>query len=106
MIWEVLDNLMKQPTASYIIVKTKFTKHHIERLSSSQRDRGKWKWIAETTNEGLDRGNRTEEARRSHIDSGDCFPRFYFLDQSLREELRAWCVLRDVEVIDIKAPRF
>ena len=58
----------------YIVVKTQFTEHHIERTNYT--DRGKIKWFAETRLEAFDAMKDNEEARRSHVDGADLFPHF------------------------------
>lgn len=51
---EILKVLLKKQKI-YIIVKTLFTIHHIEKLLGSVRDRGRWKWIAETDMKAFDK---------------------------------------------------
>lgn len=90
----------------YIVVESKFTKHHIEKLMGSCKDRGRWKWIAETNMEAFDTKVDKEEAQRSHIDGGDLFPRVFFKDESLITELFAWFAARDLQVTDITTPKY
>jgi hypothetical protein len=89
----------------YIVIKTKFTTHHIERLSSSVKDRGNWKWIAESECLNVPYGEDLEEFYRSHIDGSDLFPRYYFLDESLIKEFFAWIHARKLTILDISTPK-
>lgn len=86
----------------YIVVKTKFTEHHIERTTYT--DRGKIKWIAETRMEAFDAMRDNEEARTSHIDGGDLFPRLYFHKDSFLKEFFTWLKIRGLTITDITKP--
>lgn len=102
---EILTRMLKAHTARYIVVKTKYTDSHIEVLMGSQKDRGRYKWIAESNNESWDNLNKDPEARRSHIDGGDLFPRVFFLADSLINELFTWIQTRDLTITDIEVPK-
>jgi hypothetical protein len=104
---EVCAHLMKTHTVSYIVIKTKYTTHHLEKLMASQRDRGRWGWIAETNHEAFMemKSGRNEEARKSHIDGGDLFPRLYFLPASFLNEFREWLDVRGLRITNIEAPK-
>lgn len=87
----------------YFVVKTKFTDHHIERTNYT--DRGRWKWIAETNMAAWDAMDKNdEEARRSHIDGGDLFPRLYFNDDCFLKEFNTWLAVRGLDITDIVVP--
>src|SRR5580698_8832537 len=86
----------------YIVVKTKFTIHHIERTNYT--DRGKIKWIGETKMEAFDAMRDNEEARKSHIDGGDLFPRLYFHKDSFLKEFFTWLKIRGLIITDITTP--
>ena len=103
---QILKAILSRQVAAYIVVETKYTTHHIERLMPTAKDRGRYKWIAEMKVEAWDDAERSDEARRSHIDAGDLFPRLYFLDDSLCNELFMWLKMRDLEVINITTPRY
>jgi hypothetical protein len=102
---EILKNLLQ--TQIYIVITTKYTIHHIEKLSPSCKDRGKWKWIAEPIqpnqyeNQQID-----EEARLSHIDQSDLFPRLFFNDFCIMSEILSFLSTRGLNIIDIKCPKF
>jgi hypothetical protein len=87
----------------YIVVKTKFTTHHIERTTYT--DRGKIKWIAETDIDAFDAMSCDEEARQSHIDGGDLFPRLYFHKDSFLKEFFTWLKIRGLTITDITTPQ-
>lgn len=89
----------------YIVIETKYTMLHIERLMGSCSDRGRWKWIGETKIDAYEERPIWEEASRSHIDGGDMFPRLYFLDDSLCNEIFAWLHKRNLEIIDVRMPK-
>ncbi len=103
--YAVLKSLMAAFSARYIVVKTKYTTHHIERLMPTCKDRGKWKWIAETNTEAYREMEKNDEARLSHIDRADLFPRLYFRDDSLMNEISHWMQIRNLIIIDIEAPK-
>ena len=85
----------------YIVVETKYTTHHIERMF--YKDRGKIKWIAETNRDAFKAMDEDDaEAHRSHIDGGDLFPRLYFLGTSFLMEFSEWCKARDLFITNIK----
>ncbi len=105
---EILNSMLDNCHINYIVVETKYTKHHIEKLMLTNKDRGCFKWIAET--KFHDYSNITDEedikeAERSHIDSEDCFPRYMFLANSMFNELFAWLKARNLKIIDIKSPK-
>ncbi len=103
---EIFKELLQTHSVFYITVETKYTMHHIERLMGTVRDRGRWKWIAETKAEAFDAIEMIdEEARRSHIDEADLFPRYLFLDTSMHDELFAWLAIRALPIVNIKAPK-
>lgn len=101
---EALKIMMETYSVRYIVISTKFTKHHLEKLMGSCSDRGKWKWIGETNYEAFEVMDKDEEARKSHIDHGDMFPRFYFLKSSFIAEFNEWLKARGLVVTDITAP--
>lgn len=101
---EVCAHLMKTHTVMYIVIKTKYTVHHIERLMASCRGRGRWKWFAETNIDEYERGSRGEAAS-SHIDGADLFPRQYFLQGSFINEFREWLNMRNLKITNIEAPK-
>ena len=85
----------------YIVIETEYTSHHIER--TGYQDRGRIKWIAETKPGAFRHmDNHVDEACRSYIDSGDLFPRLYFLGQSFLMEFEAWLKARDLTITNIK----
>lgn len=104
-IYYVLKELLSTFSARYIVIKTKYTTHHIERLMPTCKDRGRWKWIAETDMEAFEEMEKNDEARLSHIDRADLFPRLYFRDDSLINEVWDWLRMRNLTIIDIKAPK-
>jgi hypothetical protein len=87
----------------YIVIKTKFTTHHIERTNYT--DRGKIKWFAETNIEACYALDNYEEARMSHVDSGDLFPRLYFHADSFLKEFFTWLKIRGLTITDITTPK-
>lgn len=87
----------------YIVVKTQFTEHHIERTNYT--DRGKIKWFAETRLEAFDAMKDNEEARRSHVDGADLFPRLYFNKDSFLKEFFTWLKIRGLIITDITTPK-
>lgn len=101
---EILKVLLKKQKI-YIIVKTLFTIHHIEKLLGSVRDRGRWKWIAETDMKAFDKKD-IPESNRSHIDGGDLFPRLYFNDDCFLKEFFSWLKVRDLKITDITVPKY
>jgi hypothetical protein len=101
---QVLIDLLNNFNVCYIVVKTKFTTHHIEKLLASCKDRGTIKWIAETETDAWEHMSVNEEARRSHIDGGDIFPRLYFLPTNFVSEFLMWCKVRNLAIQDISAP--
>jgi hypothetical protein len=101
---EVCAHLMNTHTIFYIVIKTQYTTHHIERLNASCRDRGRWKWHGEINHDAYERGSRGE-VDRSHIDGADLFPRIYFLRDSLINELREWLDIRGLKITNIEAPK-
>lgn len=103
---DVIRTMMRQHSVMYIVIETLYTAHHLERLMPTCRDRGRWKWIGESKTEyweGLEKN--VPEARKSHIDRGDMFPRFYFLDSSFINEFQSWLSVRGLEITDVKAPK-
>lgn len=85
---------------TYIVIETEYTIHHIER--TNYQDRGKIKWIGETKSEAFKAMDTCEEARRSHIDGGDLFPRLYFLGTSFLMEFEEWLKARNLNITNIK----
>lgn len=105
MMEDIFRRLLKSQQM-YIVIDTKFTKLHIERLMGSVRDRGRWKWIAETNLDAYDAmAAKEEEARRSHVDNNDLFPRLFFNDECLIQEVFSWLKVRDLTVTDITTPK-
>jgi hypothetical protein len=102
---EILRAMMETYSTYYIVIKTKFTTHHLEKLMPTCKDRGKWKWIAETNHEAFEEMGRDGEARLSHVDGGDLFPRLYFLRDSFINEFNEWLKCRNLAVTDIEAPK-
>lgn len=101
---EILKSLLNRQ--HYIVLETAYTKHHIEKLLFTCKDRGKWKWIAETKPNAWNGINNNDgEAQRSIIDSGDLFPRLFFRTESLITEIFCWLEERKLQVHDIKAPQ-
>lgn len=103
---DVVLELMRKSLAIYVTIETKFTIHHLEKLMPTVRERGRWKWIAETkvsAFEAMDKNN--DEAVRSHIDGADLFPRLYFLDNSFIQEFKAWLNVRQLTITDVKVPK-
>lgn len=88
--------ILDKKSMYYFVIETEFSRHHFEKISHSCKDRGKWKWIAETKLMGCDSPN--EEAIRSHVDPHDCFPRFYFLEESLVNEFLQWLDVRQLKI--------
>jgi len=88
----------------YIVVKTKFTIHHIERTNYT--DRGKIKWIGETEFHAFKEMDHDEEARLSHIDGCDLFPRLYFHKDSFLKEFFTWLNIRGLTITDITTPKY
>jgi predicted class III extradiol MEMO1 family dioxygenase len=100
---EILSALLESQQL-YIVVQTEFTEHHIERLSKNS-DRGHIKWIAETRLIAWDKMKNSPEARRSHIDGADMFPRLYFNNDCFITEFFSWLAIRDLTITDIKTPK-
>ncbi|HMG68277.1 MAG TPA: hypothetical protein VK588_11350 [Chitinophagaceae bacterium] len=88
----------------YIVIETEYTKHHIERLMPTCKDRGRFKWIAETKGEAYGAKGLKKEARFSHIDNADLFPRLYFRDESLINEISDWLKMRNLIIINVELP--
>lgn len=84
----------------YVVIKTKYTTHHIEK--TTYRDRGRIKWIAETNPDAFDYMNDCKEAQQSHIDGGDLFPRLYFLPTSFQDEFDAWLAARGLKIVSME----
>lgn len=102
--FDVIRTMMHSYSVGYITIETQCTIHHLERLMPTCRDRGRWKWLAETKADIFDSDN--EEWQRSNIDHADCFPRLYFKEDSFLNEFREWLRVREIEITDIKAPKF
>jgi hypothetical protein len=108
---DALKIMMDTYSVRYIVVSTTYTKHHIERLMGSCRDRGTWKWIAETHHEDpLFKNDEhaaqcVKEKYTSNIDRCDLFPRLYFLKTSFINEFREWLKARNLQITDIEAPK-
>lgn len=88
-------------TVPYIVIETTWTIHYVER--TTYQDRGRFKWFAQTKPEAfeaMDKGDN--EARRSHVDGADLFPRLYFLWQSFEAEFLAWLKARNLHIVSIK----
>jgi hypothetical protein len=102
---EVLKKLLTSQAFYYITVETKYTIHHIERLMGSCKDRGRYKWIAEMKVDCWKSMSKDDEAKRCHIDGGDCFPRLFFTADSMCNELFAWLQMRSLEVTTIESPK-
>ena len=97
---EIFRSMMKIYTIRYIVIETAHTMHHIERLSLNCKDRGRWKWLAETK-----KGALNGEDNYSFIDHSDLFPRLYFKDDSLVNEFFAWINERGLKITDIRTPK-
>jgi hypothetical protein len=102
---DLLRAMMKTYSIHYIVIHTKFTTHHLEKLMPTCHDRGKWKWIAETKPEAFEEMDNNEESRKSHVDRNDLFPRLYFLGESFINEFREWLKYRNLEITEIEAPK-
>lgn len=102
---EILRNLLLSPSNLYVVARTKYTIHHIEKLTASCKDRGRFKWLAETDMKAWDENIKDDEIRRSHIDSCDYFPRVYFSLDCFLVEFSAWLQMRNLEITDIKVPK-
>jgi hypothetical protein len=100
---EILMGLLRSQKY-YIVINTKFTINHIEKLSGSVRDRGRWKWISEN-NLDYYKSLTIPEAQRSHIDNGDLFPRLYFNNECLVTEFFSWLSVRELTITDITTPK-
>ena len=85
-----------------IFIGTEYTHHYIERVMSTCSDRGRWKWFAETNSKYIQDVEKIEAAQVCHIDAADLFPRYYFLDDSLINEIIAWLDVRGQEIIEVK----
>ena len=81
-------------------METDYTIHYFERLMPTCRDRGRWKWIAETKPEAY--GNK--EASHCHIDHQDLFPRLYFSEISLAAEFFEWLKQRSQAIVKVNLP--
>ncbi len=103
--FDLIRAMMKTYSIHYIVIHTKFTTHHLEKLMPTCKDRGAWKWIGETKHEAFDEMGRGGEAGLSHIDRGDMFPRLYFLTDSFINEFREWLKCRELEITEIEAPK-
>ena len=107
---DVLRSMMNTYSIRYIVAETNYTRHHIERLMPTCKDRGKWKWSPEPSFPNVhyktdeDAKRHVEESLRSNIDGADLFPRLYFFDSSFLAEFGEWLRVRDLKLIDIKAP--
>jgi len=102
-----LDNflcLIEAMDINYIVIETDYTVNHFEIVLASCRDRGCFKWIAETKKSAYIDGMKDERARLAHIDYSDCFPRFYFYADSLINEFSRWCAIRKQDIQLIKVP--
>lgn len=104
---DIFRNMLDTYSIRYIVVETKYTRHHIEKLLTSCRDRGSFKWIAENKNEYWEAVEKRKggEVDTSAIDGQDCFPRFLFLPSSMVNELFTWLHVRILKVTDVKAPK-
>lgn len=102
---EVFDTLLRSQAIFYIVVETKFTVNHFERLMKTCADRGRWKWIAEMKNDAWEKRKLFREADRSQVDQNDFFPRFYFRDESLSSEFFSWIDARALNIVDIRTPK-
>jgi hypothetical protein len=84
----------------YGIIETNFTIHYIEKIMASAKDRGSFKWFAETKwkpyQEAVLEDN--PEAFKSHIDGADMFPRVYFLSETLISEMGIWFEIRNLQI--------
>ncbi len=97
--------MLQTYSVPYITVETQYTIHYIEKMSINS-DRGRFKWIAEMKSNYWDDITKSDdsgaEARRSHIDGGDLFPRYIFLEENIVSELFEWFKVRRLYVTDIK----
>lgn len=84
----------------YIVVETKYTINHIER--TLYKDRGRIKWIADTKYEAYDVMDNDEEAKRSHIDRHDLFPRLYFSAECFLKEFDLWLSARNLDITECR----
>lgn len=105
---DIFRNMIESKTSSYIVIETANTLHHIERLSTSVADRGRYKWSAEMKASAYVEValNLSDEAKRSHIDEADCFPRYFYMEQSLINEVFQFIIVRGLSIINIVAPKF
>lgn len=103
---EELFFLITNTDTRYIVVKTKYTTHHLEKLLGSGNDRGTLKWMAETSINDYEKGleNKDKEVYSSHIDGADLFPRLYFLTTNFCSEFQCWLSTRNLSIIEIKVP--
>lgn len=101
---EILEKLLNSQQR-YFVVETLYTEHHLERLAGTVKDRGRWKWIAESKQSSWNDARENEEARRSHVDGGDLFPRLYFNNECLIKELLSWLEVRNLKITDIRTPK-
>jgi hypothetical protein len=79
---KILSKLVK--FFNYVVIETEKTTSHIELLSATCSDRGRYKWIVES-----------KAPRELTIDSFDMFPRLYFEESSLVAEIEAWLIKRE-----------
>jgi hypothetical protein len=88
-----------------IIFETQYTKHFIE--VRSYVDRGKLLWFAESKPELFQlfdsdlNDDDKNNARGSHVDSADFFPRIYFLAESLQGEILSWLDCRNLIITSL-----
>lgn len=102
---EIINSLYKiidTPDNNYFIVETKWTINHFEKLLPSCRDRGKWKWIAETKCTAFNNQDDDPEIQRSFIDHQDMFPRLYFTEECLVNEFLQWLDVRRLPIINVE----
>ncbi len=97
---------MFHESVSYLEIDTEFTKHYIEKLTLTCRDRGKYRWFAETKKEAWQIITENPQAEKCLIDRHDCFPRLYFLEESCIHELLEWLNVRDEPITKIFSPDY
>ena len=100
---DLLRKLLNSFHGHYVEIRTPYTLHHIEKISLSQKDRGRFKWHAETTgNTFASMNNNDQEAQKSFIDTCDLFPRLYFFQENLVTEFFMWCRQRNLTIDSIQ----
>lgn len=103
---DVFRAMLDTYSINYIVVKTKFTEHHIERLSAVDKAYGRFKWTVQVDiPEPIFSMQSETEAIRSTVENKDCFPRLFYHADSVSNELFSWIRARDLTITDIRAPK-